>query len=218
MRVRPSGAALALAVAAALVSCGSDETRAAPEASSAPAEVTAPQAAQMPSDDAERWATTDLNPAPVGAPSEPMEASDPVRVAVVSVGIDALVIDLGLDPTGAVAAPTDFDTAGWYTGSAQPGQPGPAVLAGHVDSTDGPAAFYRLRDVAIGEEVIVHREDGSIVTFRVAKVEQYPKDVVPADALYGPTPGAELRLITCGGDFDRAARSYEDNIVVYATL
>ena len=76
----------------------------------------------------------------------------------------------------------------------------------HVDSHDGPAIFYRLSEVAVGDEVVVHRRDAPDVTFTVTRVEQYPKDTFPTDAVYGPVPNPELRLITCGGTFDHSAR------------
>lgn len=162
--------------------------------------------------------TTELRPSPVGARPAPVEASAPLRVELPSVGIHAALVELGLGADGAVEPPADFDTAGWYTGSVQPGQAGPAVVAGHVDSTSGPAAFYRLGEVAVGDEVIVHRDDGSAITFRVTGIEQYAKERVPTEAVYGPVPGPALRLITCGGAFDRSSGHYRDNIVVFASL
>ena len=90
------------------------------------------------------------------------------------------------------------------------------MLAGHVDSTGGPAVFFRLRDVRPAIPSLVTRADGSTVRFTVTRVARYAKTAFPTAEVYGPTPGAELRLITCGGDFDRAARSYRDNVVVYA--
>jgi sortase (surface protein transpeptidase) len=92
------------------------------------------------------------------------------------------------------------------------------VLTGHVDSAAGPAVFFRLRDVAVGDAVLVERADGTTARFTVTRVARYPKDAFPAAAVYAPTPGAELRLITCGGTFDRAARSYRDDVVVDAVL
>jgi hypothetical protein len=139
-----------------------------------------------------------------------------VRVLIDAVGIDVPLVELGLGPDGAVEAPEDFDTAGWYTGSARPGAPGPAVLAAHVDSTVGPAAFFALADVAPGDRVEVHGDDGTSVGFRVTRIERYAKDRFPTDSVYGPVPGPALRLITCGGTFDRSAGSYRDNVVVYA--
>ncbi|MBW8767444.1 MAG: class F sortase, partial [Geodermatophilales bacterium] len=90
------------------------------------------------------------------------------------------------------------------------------VLAGHVDSTAGPAVFFRLGELAAGDEVVVGRSDGTTVRFTVTRVARYPKAAFPTAEVYGPTPDAQLRLITCGGDFDRSRRSYADNVVVFA--
>jgi sortase (surface protein transpeptidase) len=138
-------------------------------------------------------------------------------VEVPGIGVRSDLVDLRLDDTGALEAPTDFARAGWFVDGPQPGQPGPSVIAGHVDSQDGPAVFFRLHELAEGDEVLVHRADGSTIRFAVTRVEQYAKDAFPTDAVYGPVPGPELRLITCGGEFDADRRSYRDNIVVYAT-
>ena len=162
--------------------------------------------------------TTELRPAPIGAPAAPASASPATRVVVPAAGIDAALDALGVGSDGAVEPPADFDRAGWYTGSVQPGQPGPAVLAGHVDSKTGPAAFYGLAAVSAGDEVIVHRADGSTVTFRVTSVQQYAKEQLASEVVHGPVAGAELRLITCGGTFDRSSGHYRDNVVVFAVL
>jgi hypothetical protein len=90
------------------------------------------------------------------------------------------------------------------------------VIAGHVDGASGPGVFARLREVAIGDPVLVARSDGSTARFSVSRVVRHPKSDFPTAEVYGPTPGAELRLVTCGGAFDRAAGSYRDNVVVYA--
>lgn len=141
-----------------------------------------------------------------------------MRVEIPAIGVGTALEPLDLLADGTLAAPRDFDVAGWFAAGPQPGQPGPAVVAGHVDSRDGPAVFYRLDEVAPGDEILVGREDGTDVRFRVTAVETYPKDEFPTDAVYGPVPGPELRLITCDGPFDRASRQYADNLVVYATL
>ncbi|WP_457043545.1 class F sortase [Geodermatophilus sp. SYSU D01180] len=141
----------------------------------------------------------------------------PVRVRAPAVGLDSRLVDLDLDAAGALAAPADPATAGWYAGGPAPGEVGPAVLAGHVDSRSGPAVFWHLRELAPGDEVLVDRADGSTAAFSVTRVERHPKDAFPTDAVYGPTADAQLRLVTCGGAFDRSVRSYEDNVVVFAT-
>jgi sortase (surface protein transpeptidase) len=114
--------------------------------------------------------------------------------------------------------PADGTKVGWYTDSPSPGERGPAVLAAHVDWNHEKGVFFDLHRLEPGDDVIVDRADGSSATFEVQRVAQYPKDRFPTQEVYGDVAGAELRLITCGGDLDRAARSYRDNIVVYAAL
>ncbi|HEX2073827.1 MAG TPA: class F sortase [Geodermatophilus sp.] len=146
----------------------------------------------------------------------PAEAAAPVRVRVPAVGLDAPLTPVGVDDAGALVVPDDLGTAGWLADGPAPGETGPAVLAGHVDSRSGPAVFAVLDEVAVGDEVQVERGDGTTVRFTVTGVRGVPKDAFPTTAVYGPTPGAELRLITCGGAFDRSRRSYTDNVVVSA--
>ncbi len=156
-------------------------------------------------------------PAPTGVtPTRALAPSPPIDVTLPSIGVTSPLEHLARQADGSIAAPVDFDRAGWFDAGPQPGQPGPAVIAGHVDSTTGPAVFYRLRDLQPGDPVEVRREDGSVVTFRVARIEQHPKDEFPSEAVYGPVPDAELRLITCTGDFNRSTGHYLDNLVVYA--
>jgi len=143
----------------------------------------------------------------------------PIRVAIPAIGVRQSALEaLTRDPgTGELRPPVDFTKVGYYVDGPAPGDPGPAVLAGHVDDTTGPKVFFRLRELKAGDQVTVTRSDGRDVLFRVDAVEQYPKDAFPTNAVYGPAPGSSLRLITCGGTFDAAARSYRDNIVVYAS-
>jgi sortase (surface protein transpeptidase) len=108
--------------------------------------------------------------------------------------------------------------AGWYTGSPRPGEPGGAVIAGHIDSLQGPGVFFRLRLLHRGQRVFVRRADSSLAVFRVTSVRSYPKARFPTRAVYGPAPDAQLRLITCGGNFDPATGHYLSNTIVYASL
>jgi hypothetical protein len=149
-------------------------------------------------------------------PDAPVPA--PVRLQVPAAGIDAALIGTDLDARSALVPPSDDTVAGWYRAGPAPGGAGPAVLTGHVDGPAGPAVFFRLRDVAVGDEVTVVRADGTTVRFSVTRVARYPKDAFPTEEVYGPTAGAEVRLITCGGTFDRATGSYLDNVVVFARL
>jgi LPXTG-site transpeptidase (sortase) family protein len=143
-------------------------------------------------------------------------AATAVEVRIPAIGVQSSLAELGVDDTGALEPPTDFAQAGWFTAGPVPGDVGPAVIAGHVDSRTGPAVFFRLEELAVGDAVLVSRSDGRDVEFRVTHVARYPKEDFATAEVYGPTTGAELRLITCGGTFDSTRRSYEDNVVVYA--
>jgi hypothetical protein len=157
-----------------------------------------------------------------GSPPEPTEVKwstvdgpAPSRLRVPAIGLDAPLEQLALDPAGVLAAPVDFARPGWYAGGTAPGDPGPAVIAGHVDSKRGPAVFFRLHELKAGDVIEVARGD-RWVTFRVASAGWYPKANFPTAEVYGPTPDPQLRLITCGGDFDRSHRSYKENLIVFA--
>jgi len=145
----------------------------------------------------------------------------PVRLKIPEIGVDTGLQRLGREKDGTVAVPEGphkWDMAGWYAGGTWPGDPGSAVLLGHVDSTAGPAVFYRLRDLRRGDEIKVVRADGSTVRFAVDRTEQYPKTRFPTDDVYYPTLTPRLRLVTCGGSFDPVAHSYRSNVIVFATL
>ncbi|KJV04751.1 sortase-like protein [Rhodococcus sp. PML026] len=154
-------------------------------------------------------------PAQGGGSAEDV-ASPPERIEIDAIGVDSDVMDLGLNPDGAMEVPPGGFPAGWYTGSPVPGQLGPSIVAGHVDWAGSPGVFYRLRELEQGDDVSVTAEDGSTVRFVVSAVEQYPKDAFPTQKVYGDLDHPGLRLITCGGQFDSDVASYEDNIVVYA--
>ena len=143
----------------------------------------------------------------------------PVAVSIPALKVAGPLEDLVADPaSGELAAPADPARAGWYAAGVVPGDQGPAVIGGHVDSRSGPGVFFRLRNLRPGDVVDVTRSDGRTVRFSVIGVALYPKDKFPTEAVYGPTAGPELRLVTCGGTFDRSARSYDDNVVVDAAL
>jgi hypothetical protein len=144
--------------------------------------------------------------------------SPPVGLVIPSIGVATPLVRLGLDPDGGMQVPEDFGRAGWFAGGPQPGQLGPAVIAGHVDSRTGPAVFYRLRELRAGDVVLVERADGTRLRFLVEGARSFPKARFPTAAVFGPVPSAALRLVTCTGDFDRAKGSYRDNLVVFAHL
>jgi len=154
------------------------------------------------------------------AASAALPKSDPVSLDIPKIDAHSSLVPLGLNPDNSVQVPpvnTPMQ-AGWYENGPTPGEIGPAVLLGHVDGNKHKGIFYRLKEMRPGDDVNVARRDGSTAHFVVTKVDQVPKNGFPTDAVYGNTPDAELRLITCGGAFDRAEHSYVDNIIVYARL
>ena len=177
--------------------------------------------------------TGGLRPAPAGqvaafpAPTAPIVAAlataqpppvaAPDALIIPEIGVRTRLITLGLTAQGTVQVPPTTSVAGWYTRSPRPGAVGPAIILGHIDSYQGPGVFFRLTELRSGDPVYIRRSDGSTVEFRVTAVQTYPKARFPTQAVYGPTPDAELRLITCGGVFDPATSHYLSNIVVYAT-
>jgi hypothetical protein len=153
----------------------------------------------------------------VDTPEQPLTAGPPTRLRIASLKVDTGLEALAVDRTGTLASPKEYGQAGWFAAGTVPGDPGPAVIAGHVDSRTGPAVFFRLHELKPGAEVAVERA-GQWLVFTVTAVERHPKARFPSEKVYGPTPGAELRLITCGGVFDQDRNSYRDNVVVYAVL
>ncbi|MFJ9715000.1 class F sortase [Streptomyces sp. NPDC101213] len=163
-------------------------------------------------------------PAAAGLPpaARPLTAALPQRVDIPRLGVQAPVVARGLDARGAIAAPP-YDQAGvvgWYAAGAKPGAAGTALMVGHVDTETRPAVFHELSKLAAGETIRVVRADGKVAEFTVDDVAVVRRDDFDARQAYGPRrPGrAELRLITCGGTFDRASRSYTANVIVSAYL
>ncbi|MGW4594119.1 class F sortase [Streptomyces argyrophyllae] len=153
---------------------------------------------------------------------KPLADAVPQRVDIPRLGVQAPVVARGLDARGAIDPPP-YDqpgVVGWYGAGPVPGAAGPALLVGHVDTETRPAVFYRLSTARPGERVRVFRADGKVAEFTVDDVRVLPRDGFDARLAYGPrVPGrAELRLITCGGSFDRASGSYTANVVVSAYL
>ena len=164
-------------------------------------------------------------PAPTGPIAAPPQSAQPalvprpVSLTIPVIGVKTQLMTLGLAAGGAMQVPplAEAAVAGWYTGSPRPGAVGSAIIVGHIDSMTGPGVFYRLPELRRGDDVYVKRADGTTAEFRVTSVQTYLKDHFPTQTVYGPTPDAELRLITCGGAFDSVTGHYLSNIVVYAT-
>jgi hypothetical protein len=169
-----------------------------------------------------RLASAGTLPVPIGPIAALPQSRDgdktprPAALIIPSIGVQTRLTDLGVTARGALAVPSSTAVAGWYTRSPRPGAIGSAVIAGHIDSRTGPGVFFFLSRLRPGDRIYVRRTDGTLALFRVTAVRSYAKKHFPTLAVYGPVPDAELRLITCGGAFDPALRSYLSNIVVYA--
>ena len=169
-----------------------------------------------------RWAAAGSLPAPVGPIAALPQSRNgdrvprPVALIIPSIAVQTRLTKLGVTAGGALQVPSSTAVAGWYTRSPRPGAIGSAVIAGHIDSRSGPGVFFSLSRLRPGDRIYVRRADGTLALFRVTAVRSYAKKTFPTLAVYGPVPDAELRLITCGGAFDPARRSYLSNIVVYA--
>jgi hypothetical protein len=151
------------------------------------------------------------------APRAVPAAPPPVRIEIPAIGVRAPVIRLGLNRDRTLEVPRRFGDTGWWSGGARPGERGPAVIVGHVDSHTGPAVFYRLGQLRRGDAIRVIRRDGSVVRFVVQRRERHSKRRFPTETVYGPTRVPALRLITCSGAFDRDTGHYLDNAIVFAT-
>ncbi len=171
----------------------------------------------------------DHGPRPAGPPPPAPAASSPAVVPVAAgadlratevrlpaVDVRSPLVDLDVGPDGALQVPADPAVAGWFVRGAAPGEPGPTVIAGHVDSRSGPGVFFRLDELVAGDRVEVARSDGRVVAYRVVTVETHAKDAFPTTRVYGPAPGPGRRRLTGGGGVDRRSRHYRDNVVVTA--
>ncbi|MGH3097630.1 MAG: class F sortase [Streptosporangiales bacterium] len=156
-----------------------------------------------------------------GTPSPYLPASNPTKIAIPAIDVHAKIMKLGVKKNGSIEVPPfeQDSRAGWYKRSPTPGQIGPSVILGHVDSEKyGPAVFFKLGALKKGDRVRVKRADGSVAHFRIDRVVRFPKDEFPTAAVYGSIDHAGLRLITCGGQFNPNRGHYEDNIIAYASF
>ncbi|MCX4549189.1 class F sortase [Streptomyces sp. NBC_01267] len=149
------------------------------------------------------------------APAAP--AAPPIRIRIPSIGLDHTLTGLQVQQDGRLGAPQDPGQIGWWRDGPRPGDPGAAIIVGHVDSLTGPAAFYNLSSLRPGDRVTVDRSDHSHATFTVRALRQYDRDDFPDDQVYAVNGAPALRLITCGGTYDRDRHEYRENLVVYAT-
>lgn len=153
-------------------------------------------------------------------PSPAVAYAKPAWIRIPAIGVSAPVTSVGLNPDGTLQVPplTDRNLAAWYQKGAAPGQDGPAIIVGHVDSYLGPSVFFKLHLLLPGDTIEVNRQHGPGLVFTVTRLRQVPKTGFPSRSVYGPVSYPALRLITCGGAFDDTRGSYEDNVIVYASL
>ncbi|MEU6858401.1 class F sortase [Glycomyces sp. NPDC046736] len=173
------------------------------------------------------WRWPDLNPFADDpfAVADPaggtwLDRSTPTRVDIDAAGVHAPLVELGLDYRGDFEVPKMWrpHEAGWFEEGPTPGEFGPTVLMGHVDTDrSGPAVFYAIRELDEGDAIEVTREDGVVVSYEVTGIESYDKRRLPYEKVFGVEPEPALRLITCGGEFDRKTGDYTENVVVFAS-
>lgn len=145
--------------------------------------------------------------------------SIPVRLVIPKINLDTTFVEpLGLNSDQTVSVPNSYEEVGWYTNGATPGEVGPAVILGHVDSYQGPAIFYNLGKLEEGDEVEVTRADGTTAVFVVTTLERQPQTKFPTERVYGPIDFPGLRLVTCSGVYNRGTLRYSHNLIVYAVL
>lgn len=151
----------------------------------------------------------------------PVVVSKPTKLIIPSIGASSSAFTpSGLNPDGSPAVPSldDPKQASWYDKGPVPGQIGPALILGHIDGHKIEGVFFHLRDIKINDLVEIDYEDGSVKHFKVTDKIQVKKSEFPAQKLFAFVPDAQLRLVTCGGDFDPVAHSYKDNWIVSAVL
>ncbi|MFS4097399.1 class F sortase [Streptomyces sp. AF1A] len=146
--------------------------------------------------------------------------SEPTRLIIPKIGVDAPFTDLTIGPTGQLQPPPAADTnlVGWYAKGASPGEQGTAIIAGHVDTAVSAAVFAGLDQLERGDRFSVERADGRTANFVVDSAETFAKDDFPSNLVYADASRPEVRLITCAGDYDRTVKDYTDNLVVFAHL
>jgi hypothetical protein len=170
-----------------------------------------PNAAEMPTGESAAQPLTLEGPA--------LMESQPVLLSIPKLNLETGFEEpLGLQSDGSIEIPEGYTSVGWYKFGPTPGEIGPAVILGHVDSYEGPAVFFSLGQLEIGDDILVTRADGSNAKFKVSEVERNSQDTFPTRKVYGDINHAGLRLVTCSGVFDKGQQRYSHNLIVYARL
>ena len=157
-------------------------------------------------------------PRPTESRARARLGGSPVRIAIPAIQVSADITNLGLNRNGTVEVPENPDEAGWYSKGPKPGEPGSAVILGHLDSKVGPAVFYRLKSLDPGDQIAVKLDSGLVAYFKVARVAHYANEDFPRQKVYADKPDRPaLNLVTCGGRYDEEAGGYQSNVVAYTT-
>lgn len=143
---------------------------------------------------------------------------EPHRIDISSIGVDAIVEQVGVIENGQMGVPESFETVGWYNQGHMPGERGNTVISGHVDSRNGPAVFFELKNLDTRDEIQVFNKEEESLTYVVDRIETYGEGEAPVDAIFDYSCQSNLNLITCTGTFDRSVREYSDRLVVYSSL
>ncbi|MBI4100946.1 class F sortase [Candidatus Microgenomates bacterium] len=165
--------------------------------------------------------TASVPPAPIATiEAKPLglPRSVPTRLRIPTINVDTSFIELGRNDDGTMQVPEAYEVVGWYKFAPTPGEIGPAIVVGHIDNYRGPAVFWKLGQLQPGDVVEIDRADGTTVKFKIEAIKQFSQDQFPTAEVYGNIDHAGLRLITCGGQFNRLTRQYSDNTVVFATV
>ncbi|MFC3384590.1 class F sortase [Couchioplanes azureus] len=148
-----------------------------------------------------------------------LDPSPPKRLMIPAIKVEAPVLPVGLAKDGSVdVPPPNRNETGWFGEGPTPGQFGPALIVGHVDTDTRPGVFHQLRNLRPGQRIEVLREDDETAVFQVNSVERFGKARLPVQRVYGDYSRPSLRLVTCGGTWLGAGRGYADNVIVFASL
>jgi len=207
------GSLLIFSTACTPISQNEAETNLPPESVKAPAEEIASQVNEN-ANKPEEENQADSNSSKI---TPPLKGIIPTRIQIPSIKVDAIVKPYGLDESGAMAVPEDGETVAWFEPGTKPGAKGNAVLAAHVDDYKGPAIFFNLKDLEIGDEVIIDDGDQTL-TFVVKGKEAYPYNEAPIRTIFGPANNQQLNLITCTGLYDRKTNNHQERLVIYTEL
>lgn len=162
---------------------------------------------------------TEVAGAAASTSGEVLAAALPVHLSIPAIGVEAdFEAPLGVDPSGEIETPATYEQVGWYKYGPTPGELGPSVILGHVDSFEGPAVFWSLGQLKSGDEIIIAREDAEDAVFEVTALERVEQTTFPTQKVYGNIDHAGLRLITCTGTYDHGTLRYSHNLIVYAKL